>query len=388
MDQKAQGRAVAARLMLAFADRTGLQGSGPPRRYLWTDAFAVCNFLGLWRASGEDRFLDLALRLVAQVHHVLGRHRSDDARSGWLSGLSEEDGARHPTTSGLRIGKPLPERAPGEEQDEQLEWQQDGQYFHYLTRWMHALDQVSRVTGDGQFTRQAVELGEAAHRAFVHRAGPGSRRMYWKMSVDLSRPLVASMGHHDPLDGLVTCLQIGRTAARLAPESGSGLAAAEADFAGMLEVRRMATSDPLGTGGLLGDAHRLLQLERDGVVLPDQSLPEHLLRGALLGLRSALANGQLRGPAARRLAFRELGLAIGLTAVAEMLRSPTTPAVRAVLEQLSEHLEVRERIHAFWLEPGPRDQPTWLDHADINDVMLATSLSPDGYLELQVPAGR
>ena len=37
-------------LMDAFAARTGLTGAQPPQRYLWTDAFAVCNSLGLARA--------------------------------------------------------------------------------------------------------------------------------------------------------------------------------------------------------------------------------------------------------------------------------------------------------------------------------------------------
>ena len=32
--------------------------------------------------------------------------------------------------------------------------------------------------------------------------------MYWKMSIDLSRPLVNSMGHHDPLDALVTYMEL------------------------------------------------------------------------------------------------------------------------------------------------------------------------------------
>jgi hypothetical protein len=34
----------------------------------------------------------------------------------------------------LRIGKQLAERRPGERFDERLEWERDGQYFHYLTR--------------------------------------------------------------------------------------------------------------------------------------------------------------------------------------------------------------------------------------------------------------
>src|SRR5437773_526608 len=96
--------------MLRFADRTGLTTDRPQRRYLWTDAFAVCTFLGLADATADARYRELALRLVDAVHWTLGRHRDDDARRGWISGLAEEEGARHPTRGGLRIGKPLPER--------------------------------------------------------------------------------------------------------------------------------------------------------------------------------------------------------------------------------------------------------------------------------------
>ncbi len=64
-------------LMLEFADRTGLTSNRQDGRYLWTDAFAVENFLALGRT-------DLALALVDRVHHVLGRHREDDARTGWI----------------------------------------------------------------------------------------------------------------------------------------------------------------------------------------------------------------------------------------------------------------------------------------------------------------
>src|SRR4051812_31707575 len=95
--------ALAQSLMEDFALDTGVTGQSPPRRYLWTDAFAVCNFLGLQRRTGEDRYLDLAIELVRQVHHVLGRHRADDSRIGWISGLSEAEGEQHPTVGGLRI---------------------------------------------------------------------------------------------------------------------------------------------------------------------------------------------------------------------------------------------------------------------------------------------
>ena len=104
----------AIELMMRFAERTGLTAGRPHQRYLWTDAFAVCNFLGLARVTGEPRFTELALQLVDQVHHVLGRHRADDRRTGWISGLTDEQGEAHPTCGGLRIGKPLPERTPDE----------------------------------------------------------------------------------------------------------------------------------------------------------------------------------------------------------------------------------------------------------------------------------
>src|SRR5436305_3103232 len=103
--------------------------------YLWTDAFAVCNLLALARRAVDDHLASMALTLVHLVHQTLGRNRPDGARSGWLGDASDA----HPTRGGLRIGKKLPERAPDEPLDERLEWDRDGQYFHYLTRWMHAL---------------------------------------------------------------------------------------------------------------------------------------------------------------------------------------------------------------------------------------------------------
>ncbi|MCX8205588.1 MAG: hypothetical protein N3H31_08070, partial [Candidatus Nezhaarchaeota archaeon] len=151
---------VAEKLMLEFAHDTGLSSSLKPRRYLWTDAFAVCNFLELWRRRSNAKYLELALKLVDQVHYVLGRHREDDVREGWISGLSDEEGLKHPTIGGLRIGKPLPERKPDEPYDEELEWERDGQYYHYLTKWMRALDRVYRATGNETYMIWAIELAK------------------------------------------------------------------------------------------------------------------------------------------------------------------------------------------------------------------------------------
>jgi hypothetical protein len=110
------------KIMIEFARMTGLSpASSTPRRYLWTDAFAVCNLLALYQDTKGKKFKDLALQLVDQVHSVLGRHGQDDHRTGWISGLDEEDGRLHPTIGGLRIGKQLKERRPADPLDEGLE---------------------------------------------------------------------------------------------------------------------------------------------------------------------------------------------------------------------------------------------------------------------------
>jgi hypothetical protein len=382
---------TAVELMEGFAERTGLTSERPRQRYLWTDAFAVANFLGLARSSGEDRYERLALQLVDRVHHVLGRHRSDDPRSGWISGLRGREAENHPTRGGLRIGKRLPERGPGDPLDERLEWDRDGQYFHYLTKWMDALDLVARSTGEPRFNRWARELAERAHAAFSYRPAVGGRsRMYWKMSIDLSRPLVSSMGQHDPLDGLVTFTQLRTTALGMArsPE-GPLLDRAIADLTSMTEGRDWTTADPLGIGGLLMDACRVQQLMGRGAPL-DGELLEEMLGAALAGLSHYERQGELERPAATRLAFREIGLAIGLQAVERMQRAVEEggggpgrgPEIRSRLDALMSHGPLRGEIERFWLEPGHRRAESWREHLDINEVMLATSLAPDGLLEL------
>jgi hypothetical protein len=383
--------AEAARLMLRFSERTGVGSARPAQRYLWTDAFAVCNFLALERATGERRYLERALELVDQVHRVLGRHRSDDSRVGWISGLDEQEGASHPTCGGLRIGKELPERRPGERFDERLEWERDGQYFHYLTRWMHALDQVARSTREPRFNLWARELAVAAHRAFAYGPkGRGRRRMVWKMSADLSRPLVPSMGQHDPLDGFITCLELQATADRLAGAAeGPQLEEAMADFALLLEGVGWATRDPLGIGGLLVDASRLAQLiqrEMSG----GAELLEGMLVAALQGLSEYSRQGDFEQPAYRRLPFREIGLAIGLSGV-ELIRRSIAEAspdvadsfkLKSHLAVLTSHVARGDAIEAFWLSAEHQQARTWSEHRDINEVMLATRLLPDGYLRL------
>jgi hypothetical protein len=379
------------KIMSEFARLTGLSPVGSaPRRYLWTDAFGVCNFLGLYEETGDEKFRDLALQLVDQVHSVLGRHRQDDSRTGWISGLDEEEGRLHPTRGGLRIGKQLPERRQGDFPDERLEWDRDGQYYHYLTKWMHGLNRVTRVTGDFTYNRWAVELARAVHAKFVYTPSSGRwKRMYWKMSMDLSYPLVASMGLHDPLDGLVTYSQLRATAAEDPEQSAVDLSAEIADMAGMCEGKNWATDDPLGIGGLLSDAFRVAQLMENGH-FTETGLLGMLLDASLAGIEAFAGEDSLRLPADYRLAFRELGLSIGLGAVEMLLglieRNERTYGKehdpKALMKALKQHVALAEVINRFWLQPECQEAKSWVAHRDINMVMLATSLSPEGFLTL------
>ncbi|HEV8150687.1 MAG TPA: hypothetical protein VGP61_10930, partial [Gemmatimonadales bacterium] len=280
--------------------------------------------------------------------------------------------------------KELPERSPEEPPNPELEWHRDGQYFHYLTRWMHALDRISQHTGDPTANAWARELAETAYAAFTYAPFPGApRRMVWKLSIDLRYPLVATMGQHDPLDGLLTyrLLQAHRK-----PEEGPDLAAEIEELERMARGREWWSDDPLSLGGLLTDVHRIVQLGRQAA--DDGSLAVPLLSAAVSGLEAWLRQRPLSDGAEQRLAFRELGLSLGLHAAgrlqAELEEHPDRfeqlPGVQASLAALSVHAPLSERIESFWLEPRQQGSQSWLAHEDINAVMLATSLAPLGYL--------
>jgi hypothetical protein len=381
----------AQEIMLDFADATGISSAGnPPRRYLWTDAFAVCTFLALdQQASTKYRLL--ALRLINQVHGILGRHRQDDRRTGWLSGLDDRQGAMHPTRGGLRIGKSLNERSPADPFDERREWDRDGQYYHYLTKWMHALNRAGRITGETTYIRWAIELAKTAHARFTYTPPDGGRkRMYWKMSIDLSRPLVPSMGHHDPLDGFITYSALQEAAGdELHGSSEYDLGGEIADLAAMCQEVNWATDDPLGLGGLLSDAYRVGQLIVRGRV-DQKELLEDLLSSSLTGLESLVRKEPFLVPADHRLAFREFGLSIGLHAVRKLkglVEEHPGPfgdprRLRSRLETLMGYEWLIETIEQFWLEPANRETGSWTEHRDINWVMLAASLAPDEYLSV------
>lgn len=389
--------AAAERLLDAFATRTGIRGSRDrSSRYLWTDAYAVLAMLGLYRRTSRQLHLDRAMALANLVHHELGRFRPDDSRVGWISGLPEREGERLPTVGGLRIGKPLPERPVGAPLDERIEWERDGQYFHYLTRWMIALSRLGYATGEPQWNDWAIDLAVSAASAFVSTAGPaGGLRMHWKLSTDLSRALVPSMGQMDPVDGLATFTQL-RVAQRDLGGSRSGavLDSAIADMRSLCEsTMSWATTDPLGIGGLLTELSQVAQATAAGDFAPDHLL-DRMLADAVRSLDAYSSMRPLARPAAARLAFRELGLAIGLQGI-----EPTRMAMlharsrfgdaHAVdrrlgeVQALREHSDLHRAIRRTWLDESAQRSAAWRNHEDINAVMLAASLVPDACLSVR-----
>ncbi|HII07522.1 MAG TPA: hypothetical protein HA349_09485 [Methanotrichaceae archaeon] len=384
--------ALVQETMLDFARLTGLEPAvAHPQRYLWTDAFAVCNYLELFSQTGDATYRDLGLRLVDQVHHTLGRHRDDDPRRGWISGVDEKVGEKHPTVGGLRIGKQLNERKPNEPPNERLEWDQDGQYYHYLTKWMHALNCAGQAVKDPIYTKWAIELAKTIHSRFTFAPHYGGRkRIYWKMSIDLSYPLVPSMGQHDPLDGFVTYSEL--QAAATSDFGESSLLDLKPEIADMAKICRgidLVTDDPLGIGGLLFDASRIVQLTLQGR-LKNTSLLETVVNSALIGVEAFVKGEMLERPAERRLAFRELGLSIGLSAVENLLtwieENPCLFSRKSSLqrhvEDLVAYLPLREVIERFWMDGKNWEASTWIDHREINMVMLATSLAPTRFLAI------
>lgn len=382
----------AIELMEDFTELTGLTQAGNfSKRYLWTDAYAVCNFLGLHEETGNVKYRNLALRLIDEVHSNLGRHRKDSRNKGWLSGLPESEGKKHPTAGGLRIGKSLPERGPKDPIDERKEWDRDGQYYHYLTKWMHALNRMTVVTGDYIFNRWAIELMKAAHQGFTYTVEmTGFKRMHWKMSSDLTYPLVPLMGQHDPLDGLITAMQLYGTGLEDPEQPPSlDLQAEITDLIAICEGREWETEDLLGLGGLLCDAYRVARLFQKGI-LDDSDMLRIILDASLPGLKYPGRKNFLHTPARFRLAFRELGLSIGLHAIERLddLIKANIPVfkddrdITILLKTLGKHLSFGQEIEDFWLEPLNRKTEAWKEHRDINMVMLATSLLPDGFLAI------
>ncbi|MFU8832147.1 MAG: hypothetical protein ACNA7J_08330 [Wenzhouxiangella sp.] len=151
----------------------------------------------------------------------------------------------------------------------------------------------------------------------------------------------------------------------------------------MFADRDQASGDALGIGGLLVDAWQLFRILSDVEDVSRDDIAE-LVDASAAGLEAMSGQRQFAMPPAHRLAFRELGLATGLRAVDRLAAITSSRSDRDQLNTsltgISDWLSLAEEIERTWLQPEHREFPAWTDHRDINDVMLATCLAPEGYL--------
>lgn len=348
--------------------------AGHRGRYLWTDAFGVLNFLTLHHHHAAARcntntntdtdsgngsgsgattttapYLNYATALAQAVHDTLGRTRDGSAR---LPGATDAD----PTGGGLRIGKEEAEGPDG-----------DGQYHHYLTLWMYALNRLA-VAWRGEKEEEeearrwngyAVRLMQVIHPAFVHDRASGRPRMYWKVSVDLKRPLVLSEGNLDPVDGLVVCKLLREF------EGEDVLGDETRDYEKIVATKwkNYASTDPLDLGMTLWTAHHYAGKEQWATAFADKAKKD---------LKVLVDCGYFEAGIKRRLAFREFGTVLG---------------IRCALHEEPGWDREAEKIIATWEDAGvvpePKDKATGnanasADLAPITLVMYAAALDPGG----------
>lgn len=310
------------------------------RRYLWTDAFGVCNFITLFKESGGNPlFLDMADALISDVHDTLGRHRD------WRNRLDSAT-QDHPLRGGLRIGK----------QSEEDEEDGDGQYFHYLTKWMFALNRMSIARGNEYYNDHAIELAKAVHGRFVYDKRKERPRMYWKMNINLTKPLVRSEGNLDPFDGYMTY----RVLAHHCTQSPNVLEEEIDDMRRMVEAKfKLYTSrDPLDLGEALWICHWFVDEEsRESLGKEDWAV--RVSKVSLQALERLYAAGYFTQPSEYRLAFREFGTTLGVQV--------------NKLARLDAWMPRVKEIHAHWSDKLFRRDK------DITPVMYCSSLIPGSF---------
>ncbi|OCH86333.1 hypothetical protein OBBRIDRAFT_797302 [Obba rivulosa] len=318
-------------------------------RYLWTDAFGVLNFITIGSLTSNTTYYTLADRLIGTVHDTLGRTRDGTKR---LTGASDE----HPLAGGLRIGK--------EDEEDDPSGDGDGQYHHYLTIWMFALNRMALASRERRYNDLAIELAKAIHPKFMRDRDSPRPRMFWKMSIDLSRPLVRSEGNLDPIDGYVVYSLL-QGANKDDPQV---LAREVSEYKKILDMKwqRYVSDDPLDLGMTLWTAHWF-----DG----EEMWATELSRRAANCLRNLIAYGYFEDSPAYRLAFREFGTCLGIQCHVEKHKISMTE------EESSFWAACKDKIISTWagrLESGAGLREKLVP---ITQVMYASALIPGVFIK-------
>ena len=250
-------------------------------RYLWTDAFGVINFLTLHQITRDEKYLILAKNLVKAVHNTQGRTRDGKSK---LPGASDEN----PLGGGLRIGKMDDSGTDG-----------DGQYHHYLTLWMFALNRLSIATKDQLYNKQAIQLAKAIQPRFFVGKDTSHPRMVWKISTDMSRHLVESQGNLDPIDGYITMKILQASSIEGDPRLDEEIN----DYKKVMELKEehFVSHDMLDLGMSAWSSHWLA--DREGWA--DELQKRSLRQLKVLAGRARVLGGH-------RLAFRDFGACLGV----------------------------------------------------------------------------
>ena len=103
-----------------------------------------------------------------------------------------------------------------------------------------------------------------------------------------------------------------------------------------------------------------------------------------------LRRGYLNRPIQHRLAFRELGLAIGLRALPIIANAvgknrstfEGRPELHQTIDLLLPYEALSDEIIGLWLRHAELQHESWKAHQDINEVMLATAIVPDTFLSV------
>eukprot|EP01084_Bolivina_argentea_P263938 446924_1 len=313
-------------------------------RYLWTDAFGVVNYLTLYVYTKNEQYLNQALILVDEVHNTLGKTRDYKKRLG----NSTTD---HPILNGLRIGKIG---------DESETMDGDGQYFHYNTKWLFALNRVSLITGDLKYNKWAIEMAKNIFPKFVdYKTNKKRPRMYWKLNINLDKILVNSEGNLDPLDGYIT-YKLLQELNNDKSDNIIDLTEEISIFKQMIDrkVPYYDSSDTLDLGEACWISHWYLN---------EEQWAKRIALKSLENLNQLNLKGQFDQPSYYRLAFREFGTTLGTQCL--YYNSDKIQIIKSLSEPF--HDKIVPKLLTFWKRKNIYQRDN-----DITPMMYCSSILP------------
>ncbi len=106
-----------------------------------------------------------------------------------------------------------------------------------------------------------------------------------------------------------------------------------------------------------------------------------------MGMSSFARNNPLKIHPEYRLAFRELGLSIGFKSIKNVQRSLNQNLnkdeyISKLIKTILNYESLVDKIEKFWIDDKNHQYRSWIEHREINMVMLATALAPDEFINI------